>query len=88
VLISTGITRQGLPGTTARAAAKAALEGPVAALKWEDGEAGILCNIVAPGFTITDANLASFPDDVCEQVRARTPSTRLSVPDDVASAVV
>jgi NAD(P)-dependent dehydrogenase (short-subunit alcohol dehydrogenase family) len=88
VLISTGVTRHGMPGATAYASAKAALEGLVAALKWEGGEAGILCNLVAPGFTVTEANLQRFPDDVRERVRERTPSGRLSVPEDVAPAVV
>jgi NAD(P)-dependent dehydrogenase (short-subunit alcohol dehydrogenase family) len=88
VFISTGVTRHGMPGATAYAAAKAGLEGLVAALKWEGAEAGILCNVVAPGFTVTEENFARFPDEVREQVRTRTPSGRLSVPEDVAPAVV
>jgi 3-oxoacyl-[acyl-carrier protein] reductase len=88
VLISTGVTRHGRAGASAYAAAKAGLEGLVAALKWEGGEAGILSNVVAPGFTVTEADLARFPDEVREEVRARTPSGRLSVPEDVAPAVV
>jgi 3-oxoacyl-[acyl-carrier protein] reductase len=51
-------------------------------------EPGILTNVVAPGFTVTEDNLARFPDEVREQVRERTPSGRLSVPEDVAAAVV
>jgi NAD(P)-dependent dehydrogenase (short-subunit alcohol dehydrogenase family) len=47
-----------------------------------------LTNVVAPGFTVTEDNLARFPDEVREQVRERTPSGRLSVPEDVAAAVV
>lgn len=88
VLISTGLTRHGMSGATAYTAAKAGLEGLVAALKWEGGDAGILINTVAPGFTVTEGNLARFGDDVREPVRQRTPSGRLSVPDDIASVVV
>jgi NAD(P)-dependent dehydrogenase (short-subunit alcohol dehydrogenase family) len=44
--------------------------------------------VVAPGFTVTEDNLARFPDEVREQVRERTPSGRLSAPEDVAAAVV
>jgi NAD(P)-dependent dehydrogenase (short-subunit alcohol dehydrogenase family) len=88
VFISTGVTRHGMAGASAYAAAKAGLEGLVAALKWEGADSGILCNLVAPGFTVTEANLARFPDEVREGVRARTPSGRLSVPEDVAPAVV
>jgi NAD(P)-dependent dehydrogenase (short-subunit alcohol dehydrogenase family) len=77
-----------MPEATAYAAAKAGLEGLVAALKWEGAEAGILCNVVAPGFTVTEGNLARFPDEVRGGVRVQTPSGRLSVPEDVAPAVV
>jgi NAD(P)-dependent dehydrogenase (short-subunit alcohol dehydrogenase family) len=88
VLISTGVTRHGRPGASAYAAAKAGLGGLIAALKWEGADAGILSNVVAPGFTVTQANLARFPDEVREEVRARTPSGHLSVPEDIAPAVV
>jgi 3-oxoacyl-[acyl-carrier protein] reductase len=88
VLISTGVTRTGRAGSTAYATAKAGLEGLASALKWEGAESGILINVVSPGFTVTERNLATFGDEVREAVRARTPSGRLSVPDDVASAIV
>ena len=88
VLVSSGVSRHGFAGATAYAAAKAGLDGLVAALKWEAGAEGILVNIVSPGFTVTENNLAHFPDEVRESVRERTPSSRLSVPADVASAVV
>jgi NAD(P)-dependent dehydrogenase (short-subunit alcohol dehydrogenase family) len=88
VFVSTGVTRHGMPGASAYAAAKAGLEGLVAALKWEGADAGILCNLVSPGFTVTEANLERFPDEVRENVRERTPSGHLSVPEDVAPAVV
>lgn len=88
VLISTGVTRQGMSGASAYATAKAGLEGLAAALKWEGGDAGILINTVAPGFTLTEGNLARFGDDVREPVRQRTPSGHLSVPQDIASVVV
>jgi 3-oxoacyl-[acyl-carrier protein] reductase len=88
VLVSSGVSRHGFAGATAYATAKAGLDGLVAALKWEAGVDGILVNIVSPGFTVTDNNLAHFPDEVRESVRVRTPSTRLSVPTDVASAVL
>jgi NAD(P)-dependent dehydrogenase (short-subunit alcohol dehydrogenase family) len=88
VLVSSGVSREGFSGATAYATAKAALDGLVAALKWETGPDGVLVNIVSPGFTVTENNLAYFTDDVREERRARTPSTKLSVPADVARAVV
>jgi 3-oxoacyl-[acyl-carrier protein] reductase len=88
VLVSTGVTRHGMADASAYATAKAGLEGLASALKWEGGKPGILINTVAPGFTVTERNLASFGDEVRESVRSRTPSGRLSVPEDVASAIV
>ncbi len=88
VLVSTGVTRQGMAGASAYAGAKAGLEGLAAALKWEGAEAGILVNTVAPGFTVTERNLEDFGDEVREEVRRQTPSGHLSVPADVASAIV
>jgi NAD(P)-dependent dehydrogenase (short-subunit alcohol dehydrogenase family) len=88
VLISSGVARQGMAGATAYSTAKAAFDGLLASLKWEAGAAGVLVNIVSPGFTVTENNLATFSDAVRESVRERTPSGRLSVPEDVAEAVL
>src|SRR5918996_45498 len=60
VLVSTGVTRTGMAGASAYATAKAGLEGLASALKWEGAESGILINTVAPGFTVTERNLATF----------------------------
>jgi 3-oxoacyl-[acyl-carrier protein] reductase len=88
VLISSGVARDGRAGATAYSTAKAALEGLLASLKWEAGAAGVLANIVSPGFTVTENNLARFSDEVRESVRERTPSGRLSLPEDIAKAVL
>ncbi|MGH3071081.1 MAG: SDR family oxidoreductase [Gaiellaceae bacterium] len=69
-------------------AIKAALDGLLASLKWEAGAAGVLVNIASPGFTVTQNNLARFGDEVRDSVRERTPSGRLSGPEDVAKAVL
>jgi NAD(P)-dependent dehydrogenase (short-subunit alcohol dehydrogenase family) len=58
----------GLLVETAHSTAKAALDGLLASLKWEAGAAGVLVNIVSPGFTVTENNLANFSDDVRESV--------------------
>jgi NAD(P)-dependent dehydrogenase (short-subunit alcohol dehydrogenase family) len=70
------------------ATAKAGLDGLVAALKWEVGAAGVLVNIVSPGFSLTEGNYIHFPDEVRESVRSQTPTMRLSTPEDVANAIV
>jgi NAD(P)-dependent dehydrogenase (short-subunit alcohol dehydrogenase family) len=88
VLVSSGVSRDGRAGATAYATAKAALDGLVAALKWEAGPLGVLVNIVSPGFTLTEGNYAHFADEVRESVRSQTPTGRLSTPEDVAAAIV
>src|SRR3954454_17996076 len=88
VLISSGVSRDGRAGATAYSTAKAALDGLLVSLKWEAGAAGVLVNMVSPGFTVTENNLARFDDEVRESVRERTPSGRLSAPEDVAKAVL
>jgi NAD(P)-dependent dehydrogenase (short-subunit alcohol dehydrogenase family) len=89
--------RQELPGSiqrrarfvqTAYSTAKGGLDGLLASLKWEAGASGVLVNVVSPGFTVTENNLKRFSDEARESVRARTPSGRLSVPGDVAAAVL
>lgn len=64
VLISSGVSRDGRAGASAYATAKAGLDGLLAALKWELGPHAILANIVSPGFTVTENNLARFPDEL------------------------
>jgi 3-oxoacyl-[acyl-carrier protein] reductase len=39
-------------------------------------------------FTVTPRNLQRFPEETREAVRQRTRSTTLSVPEDVAAAVI
>jgi NAD(P)-dependent dehydrogenase (short-subunit alcohol dehydrogenase family) len=88
VLISSGVSRHGIAGATAYSTAKGALDGLVASLKWEAGTAGILVNIVSPGFTETERNLTHFSNEARDSVRSRTPTQKLSTPDDIARAVV
>lgn len=88
VIISSTSSRDGGSGDTAYATAKAGLDGLVAALKWEAGSANVLVNIVSPGLTVTENVLAYFSDELRESYRQRTPSTHLSVPNDIASVVV
>lgn len=80
VLISSDVARKGLPGATAYATAKAGLSGFLAAIKWEAGAAGVLVNIVAPGFTIAESKRGvDGPHGVLD---------RATLASDVAPAVV
>jgi NAD(P)-dependent dehydrogenase (short-subunit alcohol dehydrogenase family) len=88
VLVSSGMSRHGIAGATAYSTAKAGLDGLLVSLNWELGAAGVLANIVSPGFTVTENNLAYFSDEARASVRERTPTNRLTVPEDVANAVL
>lgn len=88
VVVSTEVSEVGRAGATAYGAAKAGLRGMVASLRWEVGPHGVLVNLVSPGFNMTPRNLERFPDEVREQVRVRTPTGRLSTPEDPAPLVV
>jgi NAD(P)-dependent dehydrogenase (short-subunit alcohol dehydrogenase family) len=88
VIMSTEIAEVGLATGTPYSTAKAGLHGMVASLRWEVGKKGVLINFVSPGFNMTPRNLALFPEEVREQVRKRTPTGKLSTPEDVVPLVV
>jgi NAD(P)-dependent dehydrogenase (short-subunit alcohol dehydrogenase family) len=87
VLISSGVAEEGLPGPSPYGVAKAGLHGLARQLTWDVGRDGILVNVVAAGFTVTERNLEFFRDSVRDQVASNTPSRRLSAPADVASLI-
>ncbi|WP_306061797.1 SDR family NAD(P)-dependent oxidoreductase [Natronococcus wangiae] len=78
---------EGSPGMTAYATAKAGVHGLTGVLAAELGELGILSNTVMPGMVLTERNMER-PDEVREAVANRTPSKRITTPDDVANLVV
>ncbi|MER6687602.1 SDR family NAD(P)-dependent oxidoreductase [Streptomyces minutiscleroticus] len=86
-LVSSHIARDGAPGQEFYGAGKAALLGFVRSLAWDTGPDGVLVNVVSPGLTRTAGVVADLPAQVREEELARTPSGRLSSPDDVARAV-
>lgn len=90
VLVSSGLAEHGVPpnGSPVYGSAKAGLHGLVRNLAWELGPAGVFINVVAAGFTMTERNLANFPQQMLDSVAAQTPTRRLSVPEDVASTIV
>jgi 3-oxoacyl-[acyl-carrier protein] reductase len=88
VVMSSEIAIDGMPGTTSYSTAKAAIHGLVASLRWELGPQDIFINFVSPGFNMTPKNLQRFPDEVRQQVAAKAPTGRLSVPEDVAPTVL
>lgn len=90
VLVSSGLAEHGVPpnGSPVYGSAKAGLHGLARNLAWELGSTGVFINVVAAGFTMTERNLANFPQQMRDNVAAQTPTRRLSTPEDVASTIV
>ncbi|MEY9836973.1 SDR family NAD(P)-dependent oxidoreductase [Streptacidiphilus sp. EB103A] len=87
VLISSSVAEEGVPGPGPYGTAKSGLYGMARSLAWEGGRDGILVNVVAPGFTLTDSR-PNIPQFVTDALAAATPSRRLSDSDDVARIIV
>jgi 3-oxoacyl-[acyl-carrier protein] reductase len=85
--ISSHIVHDGAPGQEFYGAGKAALHGLVRSLAWDAGPDGVLANVVCPGLTTTDGVLTQLPDEVRQRELRRTPTGRLSTPEDIATAV-
>jgi NAD(P)-dependent dehydrogenase (short-subunit alcohol dehydrogenase family) len=78
----------GLPGLTAYAASKGAVESFTKGLANEVGGEGIRVNAVAPGMTETDMTRSELSDDPFrDRITAMTPLGRIGVPDEIAEAV-
>lgn len=87
--ISSGVAFKGNPGMAHYVASKGAVVSLTRAMATELGEAGILVNSVAPGFTLSSA----LQDNAALMAGAREPSVRTRVlardmhPDDLLGAV-
>ncbi|MEV7467866.1 SDR family oxidoreductase [Streptomyces kronopolitis] len=88
VVIGAGMADQGLVGGGAYGASKSALYGLMRSLAWELGPERILVNMVVPGQTLTENVLRFAPAAALESKAKSLPSQRMSVPEDVARAVV
>lgn len=88
VNVSSGVAVDGVPGTGPYAAAKAALHGLTRTLAKELGPAGILVNVVMPGLTLTERNVAQIPVAAREQMEKSSPIRRLLPPEEVVPQIV
>jgi NAD(P)-dependent dehydrogenase (short-subunit alcohol dehydrogenase family) len=90
VLVSSDVARMRdprYPGLGIYAAAKAALSGLACGLVAElRGE--VLVNIVCPGLTLTERNLARMPAQRRAERAVGIPTGRLSAPEDVADVIL
>lgn len=89
VNISSGLTRVSVPGSSAYAAAKGAVEVLTRYLAKELGPRRITANVVAPGPIQTDFSGGMVRDnpEVNKQVSAMTALGRPGVPDDVGPMI-
>jgi 3-oxoacyl-[acyl-carrier protein] reductase len=88
VFLSSHVVHDGQAGQEFYAAGKAALHGLARGLAWDAGADGVLTNVVCPGLTTTDGVLTHLPEEVRQRELLRTPTGRLSSPEDIAGAVV
>jgi NAD(P)-dependent dehydrogenase (short-subunit alcohol dehydrogenase family) len=89
VNISSGLTRVSLPGSSAYAAAKGAIEVLTRYLAKELGPRRISANVVAPGAVQTDFSGGMVRDnpEVNKMVSAMTALGRPGVPDDIGPMI-
>jgi len=87
ILISSDVTHERMPGLSHYTSAKGALNAILAAFAADFGPDGITVNIVLPGFTTTE-RMQSVPEQVKNMIITQTPTGRLSIPEDIASAIV
>lgn len=86
-LISSYHATEGTRGSEFYGAAKAGLHGFMRGLAWDAGADGVFVNVIAPGLTLTDQIRSRVAPERLAGEAARSPSGRLSRPEDVARVV-
>jgi 3-oxoacyl-[acyl-carrier protein] reductase len=84
---STSVTKIALPGYTAYAATKGAVDAMTLILAKELRGRDITVNAVAPGPTATPLFLDGKPQEVIDRLKSMPPLERLGEPADIAEAV-
>ncbi len=78
----------GWPGLGPYATVKAGLHGLSRAMAKELSPAGILSNVVMPGFVLTEHNQERVPDPYKQQVQQVLPTRSLPTPEDIAAVIL
>jgi len=86
-LLSSYHATEGTRGSEFYGAAKAGLHGFMRGLAWDTGADGVFVNVIAPGLTLTEQISARVAAERLAGEAARSPSGRLSTPEDVARVV-
>jgi len=90
ILCGSGSIFQGVPTMTHYGAAKGALNSLAKGIAAELGPHGIRCNVIAPGFIITEMTMAdpAVGEMIAGMVAAKAPLGRAGQPDDLWGAAV
>jgi len=86
-LLSSYHATEGTRGSEFYGAAKAGLHGFMRGLAWDAGADGVFVNAIAPGITLTEQIRTRVAPERLAGEAARSPSGRLSTPEDVARVV-
>jgi NAD(P)-dependent dehydrogenase (short-subunit alcohol dehydrogenase family) len=90
IICGSGSIFQGVPTMAHYAIAKGALNSLAKTLAAELGPKGVRCNVIAPGFIITEMTMADpvVGKMLCDMVAEKAPIGRAGNPDDLWGAVV
>lgn len=90
ILCGSGSIFQGVPTMTHYGAAKGALNALAKGIAAELGPHGVRCNVIAPGFIITEMTMAdpALGEMIAGMVAAKAPIGRAGQPDDLWGAAV
>lgn len=90
IVCGSGSIFQGVPTMTHYGAAKGALAALAKGIAAELGPYGIRCNVIAPGFIITEMTMAdpAVGSMIADMVAAKAPLGRAGNPDDLWGAAV
>jgi NAD(P)-dependent dehydrogenase (short-subunit alcohol dehydrogenase family) len=87
VFISSGSAAIGEHGRVSYGVSKAALEQLARHVATRYGRAGIRCNVIAPGFVLTETAARGVPEAGRALLAAQNPLGRLGTPEDIAHVV-